>query len=102
MGHSNLWGRINRPSGRPGSSDMPVDFGTVPLTDSNAIADYSNNLTLPTAHSGMTSNLRYTGSAIFFGPRSPTRGQLEQKPLNRLYSATTCVAEPPTQFSKDK
>jgi hypothetical protein len=70
MGHSNLWGRINRPSGRPGSSDMPVDFGTVPLTDSNTIADYSNNLTLPTAHSGMTSNLRYTGSAIFFGPRS--------------------------------
>lgn len=60
----------------------------VTFTDSNATANRSNNLTITPANSGMTINLRYNGSAIFFGPQSSAAGNPGQFQLGTAGNGT--------------
>jgi hypothetical protein len=72
-------------SGGSSGQSTPV---RVTFTDSNATANRSNNLTITPANSGMTINLRYNGSAIFFGPQSSAAGNPGQFQLGTAGNGT--------------
>jgi type 1 fimbria pilin len=72
-------------SGGSAGQTTPV---RVTFTDANNTGNRSNNLTISPANSGMTINLRYNGTAIFFGPQSSAAGNVGQFLLGNAGNAT--------------